>query len=138
MKDNVIIEKIWEEQDMIEIEIKGVSEFVTTYQNCYVTRSDLLDFSEKISNYISNPLDELYYEFGDGNSELFLKIFPIKMTGNLMIEMDLQIRDTNPQKHRVSFYVWTELGLLESFGKRVKRIVDGYIGMKIFLNEKWD
>ena len=58
--DNIIMEKIWEDECMVEIKVTAISQFVTAYQTFYTFEEKLYDIASKISNYKGS----LYVETG--------------------------------------------------------------------------
>ena len=46
--DNIIIEKKWHDEELIEIKIRIKSEFISIYQECYISESDLVKDAEYI------------------------------------------------------------------------------------------
>lgn len=48
MMSNLIIKKIWEEGNLLELEVRGESEYVSAMQSCYVQDSLLVESGEKM------------------------------------------------------------------------------------------
>ena len=57
------------------------------------------------------------------------------MHENILIEMKLETADNNEKLHYATFYIKTEIGLLERFAKRIENIIKLEIGEKIKLYE---
>ena len=137
--DNIIIEKMWHDVELIEIKMVFRTEFVNVYQYCYVSESDWEKNVDRIFQYIAEPRTEIYTEYGNksGNytpafSMLFL---PLDANGHVKIEMDIEIADNNIRAHRCSFYVDTEIGLLEQFAYKMQMLLKGEDGYEIKLIE---
>lgn len=79
-----------------------------------------------------------YMEFGkkEGNytPAFSMDIIEISTSGYVKIEVDMEIADNDSRKHRCCFYVKSELGLLEKFGKELKGLIEGSIGEQVILN----
>ena len=49
--DNIIFEKTWQDNSLIELKISASSEYVSAYQTCYIQEVKLEAIAEKISQY---------------------------------------------------------------------------------------
>ena len=138
IKDNIIIEKKWQEENLIELKIIANSEYVSAYQSCYIQEDNLITISKKIIEFTYNYKKKCYVEFGkkEGNyTPAFSMCFlPADLHGNVKIELDLEISDNNTRSHRCCFYVNSELGLVEKFGKGLLEIIKEKEGIKITLS----
>ena len=45
--NNLTFEKVWQENDLIELKITAVSKYVQAFQYCYIQRCDLIDIAKK-------------------------------------------------------------------------------------------
>ena len=138
--DNIIFEKVWQDESLIELKISVQSEFVSAYQNCYVQNTILSDISDKIIEYVDNYKMIYYLEFGkkEGNytPAFSMKILPAEVSGNVFIEVDIEIADNDTRSHRAIFYVKSELGLIERLGKGLKTLNNEEVGAAVsFLPE---
>lgn len=136
--DNIIFDKKWQDEHLIELKISADSEFVSAYQRCYVQDTALVEISEKIQNYIDNYNESCYLEFGhkEGNytPAFSMNILPADETGHMKVEVDIEIADNDTRIHRCCFYVKSELGLIERLGISLKGLVDAVEGEKVYLN----
>lgn len=131
--DNIIFEKIWHDDSLIELKISANSEFATAYQSCYIQDKKLEEIAQAICVFIENYKDACYLEFGkkDGNytPAFSMCMLPADISGHVKIEVDIEIADNNTRSHRCCFYVKSELGLIEQLGKALKKLIiepDGY------------
>lgn len=124
--DNIIISKLWQDDDLIELDVIAKSKYVTINQSCYVSIEDIIKNSELIEKYVKNSDNEMYIEFGNkkGNytPAFSLKLFPMDSHGHLIIEADLEIDDNNTRCHRCIFFIEAELGSIEHFAKELSKI----------------
>lgn len=124
--DNIIISKLWQDDDLIELDVIAKSKYVTINQSCYVSIEDIIRNSELIEKYVKNSDNEMYIEFGNkkGNytPAFSLKLFPMDSRGHLIIEADLEIDDNNTRCHRCIFFIEAELGSIEHFAKELSKI----------------
>ena len=138
MNDNITMEKIWQEGDLLELNIKCSAEYITANQSCYVQSSDLNNICEQIIKCVKQLRQNCYMEFGkkEGNytPAFSMDIIEISTSGHVKIEVDMEIADNDSRKHRCCFYVKSELGLLEKFGKKLKELIEGSIGDQVILN----
>ena len=97
--DNLIFEKIWKDENLIELKIKGISEYVQVYQNCYVEDEKLRKIGKTISEYTYNYSSECYVEFGKKEGHFTpafsMKILPAESSGRMKIEVDFEIADND-------------------------------------------
>lgn len=135
--DNIVFEKIWQDKKLIELKISVNSEFVSAYQNCYIHDSALSHISDKILDYVDNYQRNCYLEFGkkEGNytPAFSMDILPADVSGNVKIEVDIEIADNDTRSHRAAFYVKSELGLIEKLGKAFKFLVNEEVGIEVSL-----
>ena len=139
--DNIIIEKIWNDSnifnnDEFEIKLTCINEYININEKIYMDKSISKDISKSIENYI-NTNKETFYEINmkkGYTSGFTMKIFPYDLTGHILIEIKMEINDNNDKLHYATFYIKTEIGLLESFGKKIKNIINLNIGEYIKLN----
>jgi len=138
LKENIQIKKAWEDGDLIQLEIICWSEFITARQGCYIQMQDLIRLSEKIQNFIQNPHQQCYLEFGNkkGNytPAFSMELSSIDKLGHINIEVDVEIDDNDSRKHRSCFFVKSELGRVEQFGNEIQLIHKAPLGYKISLN----
>ncbi len=138
MSDNILIEKIWQDNDLLELSIKCDSKFAVAIQTCYIQVSDLHDICNSIVNCTKYLQKNCYLEFGKKNGNFTpsfsMEIVEITSSGHVIIEVDVEIEDNDIRKHRSCFYVESELGLLEKFGIALKKLIKGDIGDCVSLN----
>ena len=136
--DNLKIQTVMIDGNLVELRIDAMSEYVSVHQSCYVSDSDLLLFSKKIKDYISDPKSECYLEFGKktGNytPAFSMLLLPMEKNGHVLIEVDFEIDDNPDRKHRCSFYINSELGSIEGFGRRLGGLLVNEMGTESELN----
>ncbi len=138
MNDNIVMKKVWQEGDLLELEIMCSAEYVTAYQTCYIQAEQLEAICEQISICINQLQPGCYMEFGKktGNytPAFSMEIIEISKSGHVKIEVDLEIDDNNSRKHRCCFYVDSELGLVITFGEKLKALIEANVGEEVILN----
>lgn len=138
--NNIVIEKVWEDENVIELKITAVSEYVTAYQTCYTNTAELARIRNEISGFLNDFTHDYYIQIGkkEGNytSAFSMNLKKANLTGHVNIEMDIEIADIDDRSHRCKFFVDGELGAIERFGMNLKYIGEGEIGEEISLYEK--
>ena len=134
--DNIILKKIWQEADLIEIEVSIDSEFVVAKNNYYVSTNSILDCQRIIFDFINKKSKECNLEFGkigEGNVPCFnLNLFQDR-TGHVLIDVFFELDDGSMPKHQCSCYIKTEIGLLDKFASKIRFLADLSLGTRISL-----
>ena len=133
---NISLKKIWEDDDFFEVKIIIESEYVRAWQNCYFGAVSLSELSSFIADYCNGSGNTDYYESGPKQGK-YAPSFSIRLkndnTGHVTIETDLEIEDTEDRTHRCVCNLYTELGLLERFSKRIPKLIQAEIGFAVSL-----
>ena len=135
--NNIVFEKIWQDNDIIELGILVCSEYVTAKQSCYIQDTDIRRIAEQLNEYSYNYVKECYVEIGDkrGNSTpAFSMLFlPADLSGHMKIEVDVEIDDNDERSHRCCCFVDGEIGAVERVGNAFNRLITEGVGVKISL-----
>lgn len=135
--ENLIFEKIWQDNDIIEIKILAESKYAKAYQTCYIQEPNLLEIAHDIREYIKSPNQECYIQIGEkeGNftPAFSMKIVKVDYSGHMKIEVDIEIDDSEERLHRCIFYISSDLGSLEYFGKSLQSLYNAQLGDRISL-----
>ena len=125
--DNIIFEKIWQDDSLIELKISADSEFASAHQSCYIQDKNLEEIAETICNFVDNYNEACYLEFGkkEGNytPAFSMCMLPVDTSGHVKIEVDIEIADNDMRSHRCCFYVKSELGSIERLGMTLKKLI---------------
>ena len=133
---NISIEKIWEDACCFEIKLSVESEYVRAWQTCYYDSFSFGEFCSFLIRYCEGTPNSDYYESGakQGNySPSFSMRLKDDNSGHISVEMDLEINDVEDRTHRCVCNVYTELGLLEQFAKRISRLIQAETGFTVSL-----
>ncbi|MCI9127983.1 MAG: hypothetical protein HFG28_12560 [Eubacterium sp.] len=135
--DNIIFEKIWQDQNLIELKISANSEYVSAYQSCYIQDKNLEEIAEKLCYFVENYTVDCYLEFGKKEGSytpaFSMYLLPANMSGHVKIEVDIEIADNDTRSHRCCFYIKSELGLIEKLGIALKDLITDQEGSKVSL-----
>lgn len=137
--DNIVFEKLWQDEELLEFKVVAHNEFIEVLQSCYIATDDLKRNAGKIIEYKNNYELECYLEFGkkEGNytPAFSMLILPADSHGHLKIELDIEIADNEKRCHRCSFYIKTEIGMLDKLGNKLAKFEKLDIGGRISLIE---
>lgn len=139
--DNLIIKRIWQDEDIFEIRITAESQQVQAYTDSYTTEHNILELSEKLITYSGLPDDDFIWENGakgDASTPYTSLRFTAKdQCGHIQIEVYLEIDDGAPlSRHHCCYFIAAEPGLLNQFGQSLKQINRPVVGTEIALNPK--
>ena len=138
MRDNIVIKKVWEDGDLLELNITCSSEFVSASQNCYIQSSALTMLSKKLESAIITFSKGCMLRFGKNGAEytpsFSMELYEISRTGHVTLEVTIEIDDNSPRGHKCVFFVRSELGLLEKFAHSLASLSDRSIDTAIRLN----
>ena len=130
--DNIIIKKMWQDIDFLEIRIDVKTSFLSVYQDCYLSENEMRTNAMNILEYVSSPEKERYIEFGKKNGNytpaFSIRLLPIDVFGHVKMEMDMEINDNDFRLHRCTFYLNTEIGLVEQFALKLESLVNENVG----------
>lgn len=137
--NNIVIKKSWEDDKLLEIKVRAKSEFVNAYQFCYIQKKDLQMIGDTVVNYVKQNDKDCYVGFGnkkgDHTPAFSLKFLQANGNGHVKIEVDIEIDDNDTRCHRCSYYVESELGLIEQFGEKLIQLSKDNYTKEIELNK---
>lgn len=136
--DNLSFTKLWQESNLIELEISANSEFASVYQSCYIQDEKLEKIADSICRFVKNYNDACYLEFGNKEGN-YTPAFSMCMMssdsfGHVKIEVDIEIADNDIRAHRCCFFVNSDLGSIERLGFALRELIIGKEGTSISLH----
>lgn len=139
MEDNIILSKIWEDNDVIELKVVCSSSVVTTISKIYVSDPLIDELIYQIKQFLEGNNEEgLWANEDKGNDStacVSLRFFRKDKLGHIVIEVFAELDDGGDYaKHNCCFFVGTEYGLLMSFCESLVRLKNNPIGYEIQLN----
>lgn len=137
--DNLSIERIWEDTDFFEIEAVAQSKIIRANMRSYTTANALNELASRLTTFPNNLTDRYVWENGVKGDEstpfLSLEFWCEDKRGNILIEVYMELDDgASYAKHNCCFFIRTEVGLLNSFGKSLYLLNESGIGKKAILN----
>ncbi len=132
--DNITIERIWQDNDFFEIRVTAQSQMIWATTDLYV--SDMTDLANNLIEFTLNK-EEYFWKTSETTAidrNLSFRVIPKDKLGHILIEVFMLVKDCNlPYQHNCTFFVQTEIGLLNTFGERILSINKPVLGTKISL-----
>lgn len=124
--DNFSLEIVWRDEDLLELKIDVVTEFVTMYQYCYISSVELLENVKNISQHIERQ-GETRITFGQMTGaytpSFSMLLYQRKANDDMLVELDLEIADNDERKHRCQLYVKSKADCWRMFSTNVEEMV---------------
>lgn len=139
MVDILSLERVWEDRNFFEIEVLAQSESVCAKARSYVTPEAILELSAALASFPQSENDRYYWECGTKGDEstpfVSLEFWCEDQLGHVLIEVYMEIDDGGSLcKHNCCFFIRTNVGELNSFGKRIRSLCKEGTGTIIVLN----
>ncbi|HEM3439453.1 TPA: hypothetical protein U1B91_002080 [Streptococcus suis] len=138
--DNCSFEVVWRDssEDLLELKIEVITEFVVMHQYCYISSLDLINNMQVIRQHIEQQMFESKIIFGNmtGNftPSFSMLFFSKKANDDILVELDLEIADNNERKHRCQLYVKSKAEFWRSFSVKVEDMVENADSSKVILS----
>ena len=138
--DILSIERVWEDTDFFEIEVVAQSKLISAKVRSYTTEASINELAHKLADFPQNFDDKYIWENGakgdDSTPFVSLEFWCEDKRGHIAIEVYMELDDgASYSKHNCCFFVKTEGGLLNSFGKSLALLNESGIGKKVTLNK---
>lgn len=138
--DNITIERVWEDADFFEIEVSAQSELVRANVKSYTTVEAINELASRLVAFPKSHDDRYLWENGTkGDTStpyVSLEFWCEDKLGHIVVEVYMELDDgASYSKHNCCFFVRTETGLLNHFGKVILSLNERGIGKKIALNQ---
>lgn len=132
------IERVWEDVDFFEIEVVAQSELIRASVRSYTTVASINELASQLVTFPKKFDDRYMWENGTkgDNSTPFvsLEFWCEDKLDHIVIEVYMELDDgTSYNKHNCCFFVKTEAGLLNSFGKSLILLNEQGTGKKVIL-----
>jgi len=137
--DNLSIERVWEDADFFEVEIIAQSVLACASTKSYTTTESINELASKLAAFPQNLDDRYIWENGGKGDNctpfVSLEFWCEDRLGHIVIEVYIEIDDgASYDKHNCCFYIKTEVGLLNRFGKSLVLLNERGLGEKVTLN----
>jgi len=139
MGDNIILSKIWQDSDVIELKVVCSSAVATIKSKIYVSDSLIDELICQIKQFLDGNIEEgLWANEEKGNDStacVSLRFLKKDKLGHLIIEVFAELDDGGDYaEHNCCFFVGTEYGLLMNFCERLVYLKNNPVGYEIQLN----
>lgn len=138
--DNIIIRKIWQDSDMVELRFVCLSPIVSVKSQIYVSDLSIDNLIGSIRLFLENYSEERTWTSGKKGNDtlacLSLRFIKKDNLGHIAVEIYAEIDDGGDYSiHNCCFFVNTEYGLLEQFCNKLTLLKDNAVGNEIQLND---
>jgi|GEM_PF-5852835 len=135
--NNITIEGIGWDGDLFLLKVTAQAKSAWAKTEVYV--SDISDLANMFLSYPDPKGSDFYWAISETakvERDLSFKIIPKDKLGHLMVEVYMTIKDhKTSENHHAVFCVQTEIGMLNSFGKRLEAINKPIESVKVSLAE---
>lgn len=137
--NNIIMKKIWQDIDILEIVIECSSNVITAETCVYVQISQLQKLYNNLKLFLIGDLEGFRWnsgEFGDNTTACVQFSFLHKDSqGHIIIEATMELDDGGPlSKHTCCFFIYAEIGMLIGFLQQLESFIsDSTLGVSVFL-----
>lgn len=136
--NNLVIQRLRDDIDFFEIGVEAQSEYVKARTSTYTTTTKIDELALRLETYPVNTEDKFIWENGGKGDDYTPYVsleFSYENDGTILIEVYLEVDDgASLSKHNCCFYVKTEAGSLNVFGKSLRYINEKGTGRKAVLN----
>ena len=136
--DNIVVKKIWEDSYGMELSFRFITSHVTITSIVNINRDVILNNNSKFQNCLSDGKTNVTLLFGHLGENfapgIELKIF-INKNGHIEIEANVELADDIFPKHKCSFSLSTEIGILENFMINICDLTNASTGTEYSLVE---
>jgi hypothetical protein len=137
--DNISFKKVWVDPDFYEIEIRAKSECIGAMVRSYTTTSAIQELASHLVSFPKMQDDRYLWENGtkgdDTTPFVSLELRCEDKRGHVVIEVYMEIDDgATYSTHNCCFYIKTEVGLLNSFGKSLLSLNEDNVERLIVLH----
>ncbi len=127
MNDNILLRKIWQDDELIQLKVVCSSCVATATTKIYVSNSLIDDLIYQIKQFLNGYIDEgLWANEDKGNTTtacVSLRFLKKDKLGHILIEVFIELDDGGDYtKHNCCFFVGTEYGLLMHFCDKLAQL----------------
>jgi len=120
--DTLTLKRVWEDVDFYQVEIAAETSHIRACTRSYITVTQIDELASRLSTFPQNSDDRYFWEASTkGNQSTpyaSLEFWCEDKLGHIIIEVYMELDDgASYDKHNCCFYLRTESGLLNSFGK---------------------
>lgn len=139
--DNLIFERIWQDEYFFELEMTAQSERVRARTKTYCSEEAISLLSGVLAVFPRSRNDSYLWENGDKGDPyppfVSLKFYCKDGSGHIGIEVFMEIDDGGSlDRHHCCFTLSAEAGMLNRFGRALRHINEPVLGTRIELQPR--
>lgn len=139
MNDNIILRKMWQDNELIQLNVICCSQVAVARTVIYVSDALIDDLTYQIRQFIDGNIKEgLWANEDKGNDTaacVSLRFLNKDKKGHILIEVFMELNDGGDySKHNSCFFVNTEYGLLMNFCENLVQLKKASVDSEIQLN----
>jgi hypothetical protein len=132
------IERVWEDTEFFQIKVLAQSELICASVRSYATAPSINELASQLAFFPKSIFDRYLWENGtkgdDSTPFVSLEFWCKDRLGHIIIEIYMELDDgASYNKHNCCFFINTEPGLLNNFGKSLASLCKPGIGKKATL-----
>ena len=136
--DNLSIERVWEDVDFFEIEVIAQSDHIRAGVRSYTTAASISELALQLASFPKTLNDTFLWKNGtkgdDSTPFVSLEFWCKDKLGHIIVEVYMEVDDgASLSKHNCCFFINTEPGVLNNFGKSLHLLNERGTGKKIVL-----
>lgn len=140
MIEYIEVQKIWQDNDLIQLRVVCSSAVITAVTEIYVSDFVINDLIFQINQFINGQVVESFWaneERGDDSTAcVSLRFLHKDKLGHILVEVFMELDDGGSYRtHNCCFYVNTEIGLLATFCEKLPQLKQEESEIRIVLND---
>ena len=138
--DILSVERVWEDNEFFEIKVSAQTKLINASVRSYTTDEWITGLAHRLATFPNGLSDRFIWENGEKGDEttpfVSLEVWCADKLGHVVVEVYMEIDDGALfSKHNCCFYVRTEIGMLNRFGKDLFSLVIKGVGHSATLNK---
>lgn len=135
--DNLIMRKVWKDDEFFEIKIIAISDDINISTKCYSSKEAMISMQNTFGQFLNNKeVTDCEISIGrlGGNNLPAVKFRTRKdRTGHIIFDVTMELDDNAVPKHECNFYLRTDIGLLETLISNIDSFIYAPIDYEISL-----
>ena len=127
MRDNIILEKIWEDSNLIELTVVLSSSSVCVKRKLYTNETVLFALAHCMKAFLNEKKSRAFWKTGEKGSKgiplLALEFYWLNRRGHICIIVNTELEGDEDVLQHCQFCIKTEIALLENFANKIEILV---------------
>ncbi len=143
MCDYIKMQKLWQDNELMQLKVQCLSTVITAVTKIYVSDSLIDDLFYQITQFLNGIVKESYWanetKGNDSTACVSFRFINKDKLGHILIEVFMELDDGGDySNHNCCFFVNTETGLLEKFKNQLIQLKRQQSGFEVVLNKTCD